>query len=67
MKLIKKDKESGKVVTYSNATFKLEKFNEESGEWEKIQCKVGKDYYDTWTTDTEGVAYTETKLEYRTI
>lgn len=67
LKLVKKDKKSGKIVTYSNATFKLERLNENTNQWEKVQCKVGKDYYDTWTTDSEGVAYTETKLEYRTI
>lgn len=67
LKLIKKDADSGKLVTYSHATFKLEKLNEETNEWEKVQCKVGKDYYDTWETDENAVAYTETKLPYRHI
>jgi hypothetical protein len=67
IKFIKKDKDTGKVVTYSNATFELYKYNDDTKEWEKIQCKVGKDYYSSWTTDKNGIAYTETKLSYRNI
>lgn len=67
LKLIKQDLKTGENVTYSKATFKLEKLNEESGEWEKVKCKVGKDYYEKWSTDEYGIAYTETKLPYRHI
>ena len=63
LKLQKKDKESGKFVTFSNATFKLEKFNEDTNKWEKVQCKVKDQYFETWTTDSEGIAKTETKVE----
>lgn len=42
LKLVKKDKNSGKFVVYSHATFKLEKLNETTNEWEKVQCKVRK-------------------------
>ena len=66
LKLVKKDKNSGQMVTYSHATFKLEKLNEESNEWEKVSCKVGNEYRDTWTTDENATAYTETKLPYGT-
>lgn len=67
IKMVKKDANSGKIVVFSNATFKLEKQNEQTKEWERIKCKVGKDYYDKWTTDSEGRAYSETKLKYRNI
>ncbi len=63
IKLIKQDKKTGKVVTLSNATFSLYKLNEENNTWEKITCKVGKDYFTSWTTDREGIARTENKLE----
>ena len=63
IKLEKQDKKTGKYVTYSNATFELYKLNEDNSTWNKVQCKVGKDYYDSWTTDENGIARTETKLE----
>lgn len=62
IKMIKKDKKTGKTVTFSNTTFSLYKLNEENNEWEKVSCKLGRESFDTWTTDKEGVAYTETKL-----
>lgn len=66
LKLVKKDKLSGKTVVYSNATFKLDKLNEDTGMWEQVKCKVNKNYYTTWTTDEQGIAYTENKLHYGT-
>ncbi len=66
LKLVKKDKETGKTVIYSNATFKLQRLNGLINKWENVKCKIGKDYYDTWTTDSAGIAYTETKLNYGT-
>ena len=66
LKLVKRDELSGKTVVYSNATFELYKLNEDTKEWEKVKCKVGKEYYDYWTTDDEGNAYTENKLHYGT-
>ena len=63
IKLIKQDKKTDKVVTLSNATFNLYKLNEDNNTWEKVSCKVGKNYYDSWTTDKEGIARTENKLE----
>ena len=63
IKLIKYDYDSGETVTYTNATFKLYKLDEETNEWEEVGCKVGKTTYYEWTTDEEGIAYTETKLE----
>lgn len=62
IKIVKKDKKTGKTVTFSNATFSLYRLNEENNEWEKVSCKLGRESFDTWTTDKEGVAYTETKL-----
>lgn len=62
IKMVKKDKKTGKTVTFSNATFSLYKLNEENNEWERTACKLGRESFDTWTTDKEGVAYTETKL-----
>ena len=62
IKLQKQDKETGKFVTYSNATFKLYKLNEKTNKWEKVECKVKDQYYDKWTTDKNGIAKTETKL-----
>ena len=61
--MIKVDKKTGKQVTLSNATFSLYKLNETINEWEKVSCKVGKKSYDTWTTDENATAYTETKLD----
>lgn len=63
LKMIKLDKKSGKVVTFSNATFSLYKLNEETNEYERVKCKLGKESFDTWTTDKNGIAYTETKLD----
>lgn len=63
IKMIKVDKKTGKQVTLSNATFSLYKLNETINEWEKVSCKVGKKSYDTWTTDENATAYTETKLD----
>lgn len=62
IKLQKKDKNTGKFVTYSNATFKLHKLNESTNKWEEVQCKVGDKYVTSWTTNSEGVAKTENKL-----
>lgn len=63
IKMIKVDKKTGKQVTLSNATFSLYKLNVTTNEWEKVSCKVGKKSYDTWTTDENATAYTETKLD----
>lgn len=63
MKLKKKDKDTGKLVTFSNATFKLSKYNEETKKWERQQCKVGNQYFDTWTTNELGIVNTETKMQ----
>lgn len=63
LKMIKLDKKSGKVVTFSNATFSLYKLNEETNEYERVKCKLGKENFDKWTTDENGIAYTETKLD----
>lgn len=62
IKMIKKDKKTGKTVTFSNTTFSLYKLNEENNEWERVSCKLGRESFNTWATDKEGVAYTETKL-----
>jgi len=62
IKMIKKDKKTGKTVTFSNTTFSLYKLNTENNEWEKVSCKLGRESFDTWTTDENGVAYTETKF-----
>ena len=56
------DKKTGKKVTYSNATFALYKKND-NDEWERVKCKVGNKYLDTWTTDETGLAITETKIK----
>ena len=56
-------KKTGKIVTFSNTTFSLYKLNEETNEWERVSCKLGKESFDKWTTDENGVAYTETKLD----
>ncbi len=61
LKLQKLDKKTGKFVTYSNATFSLYKQNDNK-QWERVQCKVGDKYYDSWTTNNQGIVKTETKL-----
>ena len=63
IQLQKQDKKTGKFVTYSNATFELYRLNEDTNKWEQVQCKVGDKYYKSWTTNDEGIAKTETKLE----
>ena len=63
IKLVKTDKNTGKTVTFSNTTFSLYKLNEKTNEWERVSCKLGKESFDRWTTDEEGIAYTETKLD----
>lgn len=62
LKMIKKDKKTGKTVSFSNTTFSLYKLNTENNNWERVSCKLGRESFDTWTTDENGVAYTETKL-----
>ena len=63
IKMQKQDKKTGKFVTYSNATFELYRLNEDTNKWKQVQCKISDKYYKTWTTNSEGVAKTETKLE----
>ena len=63
IKMQKQDKKTGKFVTYSNATFELYRQNEDTNKWEQVECKVGDKYFKTWTTNNEGIAKTETKLE----
>ena len=60
--MIKQDKKTGKIVTLSNTSFSLYKLNEQTGEYERVSCKVGNIKVDTWTTDKNGTAYTEDKL-----
>ena len=62
LKMVKIDKETGKKVTFSNATFKLYKLNEKN-EWEKVKCKTGLISHTAWKTNNEGIAVTETKLQ----
>ena len=62
LQIQKIDKETGKLITYSNATFSLYKLNEETNEWKKVECKVGDEYLESWATDNKGIAKTETKL-----
>ena len=62
LKIKKVDKDTGKSVILSNATFSLSKLNE-LNEWEKVTTKTGRESYDTWTTDETGTAYTEEKLK----
>ncbi len=62
VKLQKQDKETGKVVTFSNATFTLYKLNESTKQWEGVSCKVGNQHFTTWTTNSEGIVRTEIKL-----
>ena len=63
IKMVKKDKKTGKTVTYSNATFELYKYDRATREWNLVQCKVGSQYYREWTTDDEGKCETETPLD----
>ena len=63
LKLVKIDKNTEKKVTLSNATFKLDRLNEKTNEWESVTCKLGKETFDSWKTDENGVAYTETKVK----
>ena len=63
IKLVKQDLDSGENVVYSNTTFKLYKLDEDTNEWEEVGCKLGKTTYYEWTTDEDGIAWTETKLE----
>ena len=63
IKLVKIDKKTEKTVTFSNTTFSLYKLNEETNEWERVSCKLGKESFDKWTTDENGIACTETKLD----
>ena len=63
IKLVKIDKKTEKTVTFSNTTFSLYKLNEETNEWKRVSCKLGKESFDKWTTDENGIAYTETKLD----
>ena len=63
LKLVKIDKNTEKKVTLSNATFKLDRLNEKTNEWERVTCKLGKETLDSWKTDEYGVAYTETKVK----
>ena len=62
LKIVKIDKNTGKKVTFNNTTFSLYKLNEDTNEWERVSCKLGKESFDSWTTDENAVAYTETKL-----
>lgn len=62
LKMIKIDKNTGKKVTFSNATFKLYRLNE-NNEWEKVKCKTGLFNTDKWKTDKTGLAVTEDKLK----
>lgn len=63
IKLQKQDENTGKLVTYSNAIFELYKLNEDNNKWEQVRCKVGNNYYTSWSTNNEGIARTEEKLE----
>lgn len=63
IKMQKQDKKTGKFVTYSNANFELYRLNEDTNKWEQVQCKISDKYYKNWTTNSEGIAKTETKLE----
>ena len=62
LKMIKIDKNPGKKVTFSNATFKLYRLNE-NNEWEKVKCKTGLFNTDKWKTDKTGLTVTEDKLK----
>ena len=63
IKLQKQDENTGKLVTYSNTIFELYKLNEDNNKWEQVRCKVGNNYYTSWSTNNEGIARTEEKLE----
>lgn len=63
IKIQKQDKSTGKLITYSNATFELYKLNESTNEWEQVSCKVGDNYHTSWSSNHNGIARTETKLE----
>ena len=63
IKLQKQDKDTGELVIYSNAIFELYKLNEDNNKWEQVRCKVGNNYYTSWSTNNEGIARTEEKLE----
>lgn len=63
LKLVKVNKNTGKKVTLSNATFKLDRLNEETNQWEKVACKLGRETFDSWKTDENATAYTETKMK----
>ena len=62
LKMVKIDKNTGKKVTFSNATFKLYRLNK-NNEWEKVKCKTGLFSTDKWKTDKTGLAVTEDKLK----
>lgn len=62
LKMVKIDKNTGKKVTFSNATFKLYRLNE-NNEWEKVKCKTGLFNTEKWKTDKTGLAVTEDKLK----
>ena len=62
LKMVKIDKNTGKKVTFSNATFKLYRLNK-NNEWEKVKCKTGLFNTDKWKTDKTGLAVTEDKLK----
>ena len=62
LKMEKVDKDTGKKVTLSNAIFKVYKLDTDTNEWKQISCKLGKETFTSWTTDENGIAYTETKL-----
>lgn len=62
LKMVKIDKNTEKKVTFSNATFKLYRLNE-NNEWEKVKCKTGLFNTDKWKTDKTGLAVTEDKLK----
>ena len=62
LKIIKIDENTGKKITFSNATFSLYKLNKENNEWEQVSCKVGNEYRTTWSTNNNAVACTENKL-----
>ena len=50
IKLVKKDSESGKLITLTNTSFKIK--NKATGEI--LTQKVGETTYDTWKTDDKG-------------
>ncbi len=62
IKMVKKDKKTGKTVTFSNATFELYRYDKATKEWNLVQCKVGSNYYREWSTDENGICETQVKL-----